>query len=253
MKTSMKTKIALTASQHFDTVYPQVADIVDVIELRTLNSIPSAGKVERIVHLNGFINDQFEDEVNAQFLSRLNDYGIKSLSFDLGPSCEKVRMDDFYMPESAVLSPDRIMEIGKRRLAGIRSVYKGPVSMENLDYHKGGAYEHVCEPSFITRAVYELSTGLTLDIGHANVTAFNKHMDVKDYIGMLPLDRLTEVHISHAVNDDDAHDLPTDSDYDILEFIFSKANPGYIVVEYFRDPEAIVGQLRILHNFIEGQ
>lgn len=246
----VKTKIALTASQHFDRVYPHVKDIVGAIDMRSLDKVPHAENVEKTFHANGFIDEGFDRLVDPVFLRRLQTCGIGSFSFDLGPSCEKVLMDDFYIPASTALSPDQIIEIGARHVERIRSVYKGSISAENLDYHAGGAYEHVCEPSFISRALEMLNIGLTLDIGHAAVTAFTKKMDVKDYISMLPLERVSEVHLSHSVKDDDSHDAPTRGDYDILDFVLSRSSPKYVVIEYFRDPDTIIEQLRALHELL---
>jgi uncharacterized protein (UPF0276 family) len=247
---NQNTKIALTVSQHFHEIYPVLAELIDAIVFRDVNNILSIKDVDRMFHLNGFINTDFDETVTPDFLKRLQFHNIDFISFDLGPSCKKIRMEDFYVADDPVLAPEEILIIGKRKIDKIRSIYSGAISLENMDYHKGGAYEYVCEPHFIKNAVEEFDVDFTLDIGHLNVTCFYNGMKPEDYIMALPMDRLKEVHISHAIDDDDTHGIPTTSDYDLLKYIFSINQPEYTVLEYYWDPDVIVKETKRLYEFL---
>lgn len=86
------TKIALTVSKYFDKVYRKIADVIDAIEIRSFNAVPPVDHLEKIVHLNGFINHEFDEFLTPSFLKNLTAYDIRSFSFDLGPSCERVKI-----------------------------------------------------------------------------------------------------------------------------------------------------------------
>jgi len=245
------TKIALTVSQHFDEVYPDLAEVIDAVELRNFNNVPSAAGIGKIAHLNGFIDSGFDKFIEPDFLEYLNSYCVDLFSFDLGPSCEHIKMQEFYKAQGPVLGPEEIIRIGREKINKIRSCYSGGISLENMDYHEGGAYEYVCEPEFIKRAIEELDTGLTLDIGHLNVTCFHMGMAPLDYMRLLPMNRLKEVHISHSEDADDNHAVPTDADYTFLDSIFSLAKPEYMILECYQDPETIKREIRRLYKWIK--
>jgi len=244
-------KIALTVSQHFDRVYPQLSGLVDALVIRDINNVPPLD-VEKIFHLNGFINDDFDKTIEKKFFGILKNHNIRFLSFDLGPSCRRVRVEEFYKAESPVLTPEEILQTGAEKLRRIRSFYSGAISLENLDYHGGGAYEYVCDPAFIKAAIEEFDTSLTIDIGHLNVSCFQLGIDPKDYIHQLPMYRLKEVHISHSNENDDSHHIPKESDYALLDYILSISKPEYIVLEFFQDPGIIIEEHKRLWKRIQN-
>ena len=86
-----------------------------------------------------------------------------------------------------------------------------PLALENLDYHPGGAYEYVCEQTFIEKILRKTNAGLLLDIAHAEISAIglsktnNKNQQVtnndlieitRDYLKKLPLDRVVQLHLN---------------------------------------------------------
>lgn len=80
-----------------------------------------------------------------------------------------------------------------------------PVAVENLDYHRTGAYEYVCNPKFINE-IFKKNDELylLLDIAHAEISAVEllhtapqyRLEATKEYLSNLPLDRVIEIHIN---------------------------------------------------------
>lgn len=245
-----KVKIALVCSQHFHKAFPEVKDLTGAVQLRNLDIPKESVNLEKTFHTNGFIDLDFDRGVSEDFLKALNRNDIKLFSFDLGPSCTGVTMKDFYLASGSVLSAEDILRIGTRKIGFIKRNFSGNIALENMDYHPGGAYEHVCKPEFIAQALKLWDAGLVLDIGHAVVSSFVYGMQPRDYIAGLPLERVKEVHFSHAQGNFDLHGLPEEEDYRLLEFILSVSSPEYLVLEYYGDPESIILETKKMADFL---
>lgn len=246
-------KVALTVSQHFDSVKEELIPLVDAIVLRNHDQLQKAsGEQESIYHTNGFVDDGFNKDVNNEATLKLLNDKVGLLSFDCGPSCLNVDWNDQgYVAASPTLERQEILNIMDRKMKQIRKFYKGEISLENLDYHSSGAYEHVCEYSFITEAIERLDTGLTLDIAHLKVTCHQTGIDPKDYIDHLPLARLKELHISRSEGSQDLHKRPQAEEYALVEYILNKQAPDYLVIEYYESPKGIIESYKELIEFLK--
>lgn len=217
--------------------------------------------LDKLFHCNGLVNDDFDEFLKHDFLDYLNRESVKSFSFDLGPSCRRVKAHDtkgYWLPESEILAVDEIKRIINSKLEIIRRDYKGEICLENLDYHPGGAYEFVCTPEFISEVISETNTGLLLDLSHARVSAFHLGLNIHDYIDKLPLEKVMEVHISRTGMVDgvleDLHLDPDDNDYDLLGKVINKAvNLKYVTVEYYQDENKIASSYEKLNKFLESK
>ncbi|MBI4608253.1 MAG: DUF692 family protein, partial [Candidatus Rokubacteria bacterium] len=122
----------------------------------------------------------------------------------------------------------------------------GELGIENLYDVPTGAYEHVCEPEFITAFAEEFDLHLVVDIGHAVVSAYNLRMPVRDYLFALPLARLREIQISRAGMTDglarDAHECPGPEEFQLVEELLAQTDAPevYLTVEYYRDGPALM-------------
>lgn len=259
-KSIHKSGIGLPVSQHFMDVFPVIEDIVDVLVVRDLKRFPADidGSYRKSYHTDGLVNSQFAKEMSYEFINILNINEIYHLSFDLGPSCVDVELNnkrnDIYWPcnGSEVLAPEDILKIAGERINSIRKIFNGIISVENLDYHTGGAYEYVCEPDFIAYAVKKLNVDITIDVAHLLVTCHNLHLDPFNYISKLPLKSIREVHISHPDGDNDKHDPPTEYEYELLDYLLSESAPDFIVVEYYKNPKKIIEENIKLFNFLNS-
>jgi len=198
-------------------------------------------------HANGLINNEFDELLDPIFLNYLNDEKINIFSFDIGPSSKEVitTNEGHWVADSPVLNPDELIRRAKEKIIIIKQNFNGEVVTENLDYHEGGAYEHVCDPTFITRFIKELDVGLLLDIAHARVSASALGYDVWEYIKKLPLSLVKEIHLSKAYMIDgkvrDSHEVPTQDDFEILRKVLKKTiNAKYVVIEYYKDLHEIL-------------
>lgn len=249
--------LALTVSQHFDRVRPALEGIVGAYVVRDADralGVPSDRPL--LFHMNGFIDDAFDACVDEQFLAKLNRLSVELLSCDLGPSCRRTEFDpsreDCYVAPDGPLEREEILAIARRKAEFVRRHFKGLLSLENLDYHDGGAYEHIVEPAFITELVTALGVGLTVDIGHLGVTCWNRGWDAYEYVEQLPLDRVIEIHFSHSENGLDLHGPPQEEDYEMLRYVLHRTSPKYLCVEYYWDPTVIVSSYRKIWEVLES-
>jgi uncharacterized protein (UPF0276 family) len=129
-----------------------------------------------------------------------------------------------------------------------------PVLIENLDYNPTGAYEYVCETEFINQVLDKTGAYLLLDLAHAQVTAAAFGLDVREYLYQLPLDRVRQIHLNRPGYRDgrlvDSHLDLLEADYNLLEEILQKTSPWAVTLEYNRDANKAVDQIRRLREIV---
>lgn len=218
---------------------------IDALEYKMPQTVKWAGKTLFFHAAHGITHDgftEFFDSV-ADFLIR-NRIGL--FSCDLGPAAEVVENPDFYYrPRSKILSAQEMEDKISDRISYVRNNYSGEIALENLNFFKSPAYEHVCEPDFITKIVRQNDIYLLLDVAHALVSAFNMNIRASDYISSLPLDRVIEMHISGPAIINgicrDSHDKPGDFIFETLDSILPMVRPDvYVAVEYYKDYSEMV-------------
>lgn len=172
------------------------------------------------------------------------------LSVHLGFSTEDVRFDAHMLPEGPVLSQDLLFDRFVHNIREVRRHIAQPLLLENLDYCPEGAYEHICDPAFISAVVEATDTELLLDLAHLRVTASWFGRDPMEMLLELPLRRVFELHISsplplgtHDPRLDDAHEPLTDDDITFLRAVLDHTRPAALVLEYRRDPQVLRAQL----------
>jgi uncharacterized protein len=175
-------------------------------------------------------------------------------SLHLGFSAERVRFDGHMLPESEPLPRDECLERFASVLTMVKTLLPVPLLIENLDYCPEGAYEHVCEPEFISEVLERVDCGLLLDLAHARVSADWLGYDTLDYLERLPLDRTLELHISspRPVDGrlDDSHHELTDTDLEILDHALRFISPDVVILEYTCDVVRLREQLRTLRDVL---
>jgi hypothetical protein len=254
--------IALPKSEDFNIVFPELSDIVKVISAQDVEKLADkslSSIYRKVYHTNGFINIQFQKHMTRELISSLNSYGIFHMSFDCGPSCVDVcpnpKGNNCYLPNnsSRTLGPEDIISIAKERISFIKSHFRGTIALENLDYHRGGAYEYVCEPDFISEILRKIDVYLAIDIGHALVTSFNLGFDPMEYISKLPLELVHEIHLSHSEAGNDRHDCPTSQEYQLLRYVLANSSPEFIIIEYYKDTRRIIEENIKLYEFLKNK
>lgn len=234
----------------------KILPCVNAVAFRDIETVFQTDK-EKIFHASGFVDDVslelIQDNSFYEFL-KLN--SIKHITFDLGPSCERYSTKKgYWTPLSKTLNAYELENIASKRLKTIKNNYGGIIALENLDYHNGGAYEFVCEPNFIKKIIEQFGINFAMDIAHAKVSASNLNIDFYEYISQLPLKKITEIHINHPGffkgEMQDLHDLPTEEDYEILEYILDTSKPSYITIEYNGDINKLVKEISSLRKRLD--
>ena len=136
-----------------------------------------------------------------------------------------------------------------------------PLLLENLDYCPEGAYEHICDPTFIAAVLEATDTGLLLDLAHLTVTASWFGRSPEALLKDLPLERVVEVHMSsprplesgehgNTGRLDDVHDVLTDRDVELLRLVLRQVTPRVVTLEYRDDEQQLREQLAMLGRVI---
>ena len=209
---------------------------------------------ENLFHSNyGIIQEEFIDYFNS-ILSFLLENNIKMFSFDLGPAVAKVEVQNScYSARSKLLSKSQLQKEIRSRLNYVKRNFHGDIALENLNYFPTDAYEHVCEPDFMSDVLRKNDVYFVLDIAHAIVAAHNMKLDKYEYISCLPLERIKEIHLSApGINGkkwQDLHEQPGAEEFGILDFISKRItfNP-YLVIECYRDFFGLLEIYKVLND-----
>jgi uncharacterized protein (UPF0276 family) len=179
--------------------------------------------------------------------------GTPWFSLHLGFASERVRFDGHMLPESEPLGRDELLAQIVDSVRTAKTYLDLPLLLENLDYCPEGAYEHVCDPDFISEVLDATDTGLLLDIGHLMVTANWFETEPEALLARMPLDRLVEVHLSgprplqgNTERLDDVHDDVGEPEVRLLRLVLEQAQPKAVVLEYRRDADRLREQLAML-------
>lgn len=126
------------------------------------------------------------------------------ISFHLGFSSEKVGtegIDNHNYAIGRVLSRNETFERISLSLITIsdkfkKMGYKGKILIEDLDYHPTGAYEHICEPSFISKMAAHTGYLILLDVAHIIISSHYLGIKSIDFVEELGVDNVFEVHVN---------------------------------------------------------
>lgn len=135
----------------------------------------------------------------------------------------------------------------ERFLRTIRKVKQSlgiPLVVENFPYYTWWRhYKLGSDPGFISEICETGDCGFLLDISHAQCSAWHFHMDIRDYLAALPIQRVREIHLAGSIIRPeglrDAHTALNPTDYLILEEVLRRADPEFITLEYGGMPDRI--------------
>lgn len=138
-----------------------------------------------------------------------------------------------------------------RRVQGDLAV---PLLLENVEPLPLPGYELHCQPAFIRQAVARAGCALLLDTGHARIAAQALGMTAWDYVRMLPLERVRQVHVSGprevAGRLVDAHAPLEEADYALLADVLAHTRPDVLTLEYIRESVPLRAQLARLRGML---
>jgi len=175
-------------------------------------------------------------------------------SAHLGFSAAEVVFDVFNRPRSELLTQDAMFATICSNARALARAIPVPLLLENLDYCPGGAYEHVCEPAFISAVIETSDAGLLLDLAHARVSAAALDLPIERYLAALPLHRVRQLHVSGPRLRDgvlaDAHEPLLDVDYELLAAVLGMLRPDAVTLEYSKREDALCEQLARLRELL---
>jgi uncharacterized protein (UPF0276 family) len=240
-----KLRLALSVSHLFETPNPQAEKILELVEVLEIKKLPEPTWLpqdkKKVFHTGlGLVEEDFISEF-FKINDYLNQQNIQLFSCDLGPAAEKYSQ---IYPISKVLSAEEIEIKINKTVAIVRDKFKGQVAVENYNYYPTGLYEHICQPDYITRITKSLRLGLVLDLAHAAVSAYNLELDLLAYIKALPLELVTEIHLSRPYLPNsrkqtayDAHYCPSQREYqwlaELVKLIPANSQEILLVIEYY--------------------
>jgi uncharacterized protein (UPF0276 family) len=132
-----------------------------------------------------------------------------------------------------------------------------PVILENMAVLRPGKFRFESDPQVITRVLEETSCRMLLDLAHARIAAQERSMPVEDYLLALPLEKVTQVHISGCRERDgvlyDAHQSLQEVDYALLDWVLPRVNPDWLTLEYFTEDRKMVReQVNEIKSIVDG-
>lgn len=103
------------------------------------------------------------------------------------------------------------------------------------------------DPQITSEILEATGCGLLLDLGHARVGAQYLGLAPQDYLDLLPLDKVRQIHVSGPRTRGDrlydAHEALMQEDYALLEWTLARTDPQVVTLEYFRDRDALASQI----------
>jgi uncharacterized protein len=138
----------------------------------------------------------------------------------------------------------------------VKKVLNVPVILENMSSLPGphGRYAPEADPHMLSEVIEATGSGLLLDLAHARIGAQAMKMEVHEYIKLLPLERLQQIHVSGPRWRDgalfDAHQSLEEEDYALLEWVLERAQPRVVTLEYIRERELLGQMLYRLYKVI---
>lgn len=177
-----------------------------------------------------------------------------SVSAHLGYNCSQV-VHEAHGVEPAERARQYVPATARRTIVSnarlLRDLLGKPIRLENRPAvgrgRLNGACGFVCEPTFIREVLNALDCDLLLDVAHAQITAAHREQDVHAYLEALPLERVTELHVSGPREIDgrlsDAHETLRLDDFQLLDWVLERCAVRSVIVEYSADRSEIAGQL----------
>ena len=183
---------------------------------------------------------------------------IELVTFHVATVCDKPKViKRIGYIGGRVYSRQEMLDISQKNFKRLREIF-GPnvkLGIENNNYYPTPAYEHVCDPSFITELCEINDLYFLYDISHSVVSAGNLKISLEEYCSGLPMDRMIQVHIcSPSVDENglfyDAHLAPDTEELKVLKSLLKYPNLKYFTVEFYKDVEILLESLKKVKEII---
>ena len=222
-------------------------DAYEIREFTNIEVLQKVSKISKPLISHSSVGITKSDFI-LSFFCLPKSISFRQMSFHFGPACYKyIIKDDKYVTDGKILNQKEIEQKTCENICKVKKMFKGEIALENTNRYPGPEYNYVCNPKFITKVFGNYDINMVLDIAHAFVSAENMKIPFSDYINSLPLNRVTEIHLSKPAYDSDwecwrdMHNIPNDYEYNILRRVLKiLPNNPYVVVEYYKDFYGVV-------------
>ena len=146
------------------------------------------------------------------------------------------------------------------RIRQVQDFLERPLAIENVSYYTPVAAE-MTEVEFVTEIVEKADCKLLLDVNNVYVNAFNHGYDAKEFIGMMPLDKVAYIHMAghEKVAPDliiDTHGQPIiDPVFELFEWTIQRMNPVPVLLERdynFSELDQLQSELEKLKHIVNN-
>jgi uncharacterized protein (UPF0276 family) len=161
----------------------------------------------------------------------------------------------WYLPSPNV---PRAVDRFVRRVAALARAVDLPILLENMPAppDEKGRYAFDADPDIINEILARTGCHLLLDLAHARVAAAGQGLDVHDYLALLPLDKVLQIHVSGPGMRDghlrDLHEPLQEVDYALLDWVLARTRPQVVTLEYFKERQPLHEQLTRLRGMLES-
>lgn len=256
------TRIATPVSHLFadSTVAERIIACSDALEIRDHYSPSFEADLPLLYHSEQSIVHRMDFDTLHRVIDPLLSKG-KLHVFSLHvPSCyeDPTVHDGIFHPRGRRLERQELLDNAQRNTDTLRKEYAGNlvIAIENNNYFPTGAYEEVADPVFLSKLVENAGAAFLLDLGHARISAHNMVVNADDYLARLPLHRVVQIHLSgygtNAKVWQDAHEVLSEAQWQEAESCLRQLPYlRFVTLEYYRDPELLVGILLRLRNLLD--
>ena len=241
----------------------KISNFSDCLEVREKTyklSYPN----EKLFHCDKSLTHIWDGNFKREFTEIISKKKkLKLISFQCTCICEnEVLKDGMFILSGRKFSYNEMLDNSKKNLEWIYKNFKDDfdIALENNNYFNSGAYEIITDGNFISDVIKKNNIFFLLDIAHAIITAFNKNINLEDYLNSLPLENIKQIHICSPVIDInkkialDAHNPPDQKVFDLLKKILTKnKNIEYLTIEYYKDVDILIDSLKKLKHLISNE
>ncbi len=176
---------------------------------------------------------------------------VKLVTFHMASSCDAPILEGkMWQPGGKSYTPEEMIENARENFKRLKELFGEDVQfgVENNNYYPSDAYKYICEPKFITDIVNELDLMFLYDIAHSKISAHNLKQSFEKYFDALPTEKMIQVHICNHAYDEtkmayDAHEFPTDEEFEFLRELKKIPSLKYFTVEYYKDVNQLLRSL----------
>ena len=236
----------------------EILKLSDALEIRDISQ-PVSSFLPRLYHCELSITENWTNAEIENALSTINKNRVSLVSFHLNSCFIKPNIKDgIFQPSQHKLTKKEIIDNARKNIAALRSRLSENIviALENNNYYPTGAYEIVTDTRFVNSLLTDLDIKLLLDIGHAEIAAYNCKLNIDDYIRNFDLEKVCQIHLSRIEKDVDLYrdthtELKEENWQYFKKIIIWCPNIKFVTIEYYQDDKKLILMLKKLKAILK--